>query len=133
MYNSNYGNRGLPAYGQQQVRPMNLNRQSPALQTPLPELKPPVGARGQDIMIIWDFQVSIKCPPASFCSSCSSLVQLTALHLYDGMAAECENTYGVRAYRCDQVGWVGSEERQTVVGGHWHQQMQLASPRYPLY
>ncbi|WIA38777.1 hypothetical protein OEZ86_002067 [Tetradesmus obliquus] len=35
---------------------MNLNRQSPALQTPLPELKPPVGARGQDIMIIWDFQ-----------------------------------------------------------------------------
>jgi hypothetical protein len=62
MYNSNYGNRGLSAYGQQQVRPVNLNRQSPALQTQLPELKPPVGARGQDIMIIWDFQVSIWCP-----------------------------------------------------------------------
>lgn len=77
MYNSNYGNRGLSAYGQQQVRPMNLNRQSPALQTPLPELKPPVGARGQDIMIIWDFQVSIWCPTASFCPCGHASAQLT--------------------------------------------------------
>jgi hypothetical protein len=106
MYNSNYGNRGVPAYGQQQVRPMNLNRQSPALQTPLPELKPPVGARSQDIMIIWDFQVSIKCPLASFCCCCPSLAVLSVLHLSDRFFAECKDPDGARAHRCDQVGWI---------------------------
>lgn len=38
----------------QQHRP--ARKQSPALETPLPEFIPPQGQRGQDIMIIWDFQ-----------------------------------------------------------------------------
>lgn len=38
------------------VHPTNNRRQSPALETPLPVFSPPQGPRGQDIMIIWDFQ-----------------------------------------------------------------------------
>lgn len=40
----------------QQYGGRNLSRQSAALQTPLPIFQPPEGQRGQDIMIIWDFQ-----------------------------------------------------------------------------
>ena len=33
-----------------------VRRQSPALEAPLPNFQYPEGSRGQDIMIIWDFQ-----------------------------------------------------------------------------
>jgi hypothetical protein len=33
-----------------------IRRQSPALCSPLPEFVLPTGQRGQDILIIWDFQ-----------------------------------------------------------------------------
>lgn len=41
-------------YSLQCARPNS--RQSPALTSPLPDFAPPHGARGQDVMIIWDMQ-----------------------------------------------------------------------------
>lgn len=77
-------------------------RQSPALQSPLPDFNPPQGTRGQDIMIIWDFQAS-RGPAWALCHSLHCVCFTVLKMVHPSMIAECEDTNRAGAGGCDQV------------------------------